>query len=120
MSKGYVRISVILVAIYLIFAYLIAQFLGIDILTGNHVLLFEFATVLYTFEHGKYHCKFMKWTMLSLFTSELLTRLDYSYDFLSVSQHNLIPIGIIALGITTSLTLALRHFYKVSKLKRKR
>lgn len=77
MGKFLVRITVIFVAIYFIVAHLVAQFIGVDILSGNHVLLFELIAVLYSFEHGKYHCKFLRWTMLSIFIAELLSRLDY-------------------------------------------
>lgn len=120
MGRFLIRITTIVVSVYFILAYLIAQYCGVDILGDWHTILFELCALVCCFEQGKYHCKYLRFLLLSLLLSDLLTKLDIKYDFLSVSQHNLIPIAIIALGITTSLTLALRHFYKVSKLKRKR
>jgi hypothetical protein len=62
----------------------------------------------------------MKYTALSIFLADTLTRLDYIFDFMSVSAHNLIPIGILALGIGTSITKAIMHFVRVMKLKKKK
>lgn len=120
MGKAVVRISVIAVTIYFVIAYLCAQFLGIDILNDYHSIPFEICVVVYAFSGGKYHCRYLKYTAITLPIVDLLTRLDNSYDFFSVTAHNLIPIGIIALGIATSLTLAIRHFIQVTRLRNER
>ena len=109
--------SIIMVAIYLILSCILAQFCGIDILTNAYTLLFELCVVVYTFSEGKYHCKYMKYTALSILLADTLTRLDYMFDFMSVTAHNLIPIAILAIGIGTSITKAFIHFYRVIKLK---
>lgn len=117
MGKFIVRMSIIMVAIYLILSCILAQFCGIDILTNVYTLLFELCVVVYTFSEGKYHCKYMKYTALSILLADTLTRLDYMFDFMSVTAHNLIPIAILAVGIGTSVTKAFIHFYRVLKLK---
>jgi hypothetical protein len=117
MGKAVVRISVVSVTLYFVVAYLCAQFLGIDILNDYHSIPFEICVVVYAFSEGKYHCRYLKYTAITLPIVDLLSRLDNSYDFLSVTAHNLIPIGIIALGIATSLTLAIRHFIQVIRLR---
>ena len=117
MGKFIVRMSIIMVAIYLILSCILAQFCGIDILTNAYTLLFELCVVVYTFSEGKYHCKYMKYTALSILLADTLTRLDYMFDFMSVTAHNLIPIAIVAIGIGTSITKAFIHFYRVIKLK---
>lgn len=116
MGKAVVRISVVSVTLYFVVAYLCAQFLGIDILNDYHSIPFEICVVVYTFSEGVYHCRYLKYTAITLPIVDLLSRLDNSYDFLSVTAHNLVPIGIIALGIATSLTLAIRHFIQVTRL----
>lgn len=120
MGKFLVRITIVITAVYLTISYCLAQFVGIDILDDWYSVLFECITVVYCFSEGKYHCKYMKYTAISILFSDVLTRVDNEFDFLSVYAHNLIPIGILALGITTSITLAFRHFYKVNKIKRLR
>lgn len=117
MGKFLVRISIVIVAIYQIIVYLFAQLLLMDISTNLYTLLFELCVVVYTFSEGKYHCKYMKYTALSILLADTLTRLDYMFDFMSVTAHNLIPIAILAVGIGTSITKAFRHFYRVIKLK---
>ena len=120
MGKFLVRITIVTTAVYLTISYCLAQFVGIDILDDWYSVLFECITVVYCFSEGKYHCKYMKYTAISILFSDVLTRVDNEFDFLSVYAHNLIPIGILAIGITTSITLAFRHFYKVNKIKRLR
>lgn len=120
MGKFLVRITIVITAVYLTISYCLAQFVGIDILDDWYSVLFECITVVYCFSEGKYHCKYMKYTAISILFSDVLTRVDNEFDFLSVYAHNLTPIGILALGITTSITLAFRHFYKVNKIKRLR
>lgn len=120
MGKLLVRITVILVATYFVFTHFVAQLYGVDIHYDTYILLFELIAVVYSFSEGRYHCRYLKYTMMGIFISELITRLDFFFNFLSISEHNLIPIGIIFLGLSTSLIKALLHFYKVNTLKRKK
>lgn len=117
MGKFLVGFSVLLIAIYFIIAFIVAQTLAVNIFDDHYVVLLELITVVYTFSEGKYHCKYMKYTALSILLADTLTRLDYMFDFMSVTAHNLIPIGILAVGIGTSITKAFIHFYRVLKLK---
>lgn len=120
MGKFLVRITIVFMALYLVLSYVIAQFFFIDILGNWYVVLLETCVVVYCFSEGKYHCKYLKFSALSLLVVDTLTRLDNTFNFLSVDAHNLIPIAILTLGIGTSITLALRHFYKVNQLRKKR
>lgn len=120
MEKFLVRITVIIVATFFVAQYVLAQLFGINIASNIYIPLFELCVVVYTFSEGKYHCKYMKYTALSILLADTLTRLDYIFDFMSVSAHNLIPIGILALGIGTSITKAIMHFVRVMKLKKKK
>ena len=119
MGKLLVRLTVVIVSIYFVVTYLVAQFICVDISSDWYATLFALIIATYSHSEGRYHCKYLKFTADSLFVCDLLTRLDNSFNFLSVTAHNLIPIGILALGIGTSITLAIRHFYKVAKLRQK-
>lgn len=118
MDRVITRLSIVLITIYFIVSYVLAQF-GIDILTNSYVLLFELCVVSYTFCSGKFHCKYMRWTALSILIVDLLNHSDYYFNYIPVSIFNILPIGILALGIGTSITLAIRHFYQVTKLRQK-
>lgn len=120
MGKFFVRLTLVFVAIYFLSAFLIAQYLGIDILLDFHIVPFELVTVVYCYSEGKYNCRYMKYTALSILLSDTLSRIDNHLDFLTVSAHNLIPISILALGVGTSITLAIRHFIQVTRLKNAR
>ena len=120
MGKFLVRITTIFVSFYLIFAHMVAQVHGIDILTGNHTLLFELIVVVYAHSEGKYHCKFLKHAIMGIFVSECIARLDYSFNFFTPSEQNATIVVIISIGLSISVVKALVHFRKVGKLKRKR
>lgn len=91
---------------------------GIDILKDGYSLLFELCVVVYAFSEGQYHCRYIKYTALAILLSDTITHLDNTYDFLSVSEHNIIPIVILFVGMAMGVIKALYHFYKVSKYKK--
>lgn len=119
MGKFFVRLTIIGVAIYFLIAYIMAQFFCIDILTNTYTLMFELCVVIYTFSEGKYHCRQIRYLALSILTCDTITRIDYLFDFMSITAHNVIPIIILTIGICISLFQAISHFIKVRKLKRK-
>ena len=119
MDRIITRIAVVLVTVYFLISYIMAQ-MGTDILTNAYVVLFEMCVVAYTFCSGKFHCTFMRWTALSLLFADVLNHTDYYFDYIPVSVYNILPIGIIALGIATSITLAIRHFIQVTRLRNER
>lgn len=120
MGKLLVRLTIVIVSVYFVLTYLVAQTMGIDIHSDWYASLFALIIVVYAHSEGKYHCKFLKYSATSLFVCDVLTRLDNYYNFLSVDAHNIIPIAILALGLGTSITLAIRHFYRVIKLNRQK
>lgn len=118
MGKFLVRITIVFVSLYFLISNILAQRLGIDIVHDFYVLLFELCVVVYAYSEGKYHCKHLKHTALAILLSDTITRLDNTYNFLSVNEHNLIPIVLLALGMTISTTSAFRHFYRVKQLRK--
>lgn len=119
MDRIITRITIVLVTIYFIVSYIFAQF-GVDIMTSSYVLLFELCAVSYTFCSGSYHCKYMRSTAISVLTVDTISHTDYYFDYIPVSVYNIIPIFILALGVSISAFLAFRHFYLVNKVKRKK
>jgi hypothetical protein len=118
MGKFLVRVTIVFTSLYLLLSYLLAQLGGIDILKDGYSILFELCVVVYAYSEGKYHCKHIKHTALAILLSDTLTRLDNTYNFLSVTEHNLIPIVILAVGMSVSIISALHHFYRVIKLRK--
>lgn len=88
MDRVITRLSIVLITIYFIVSYVLAQF-GIDILTNSYVLLFELCVVSYTFCSGKFHCKYMRWTALSILIVDLLNHSDYYFNYIPVSIFNI-------------------------------
>lgn len=118
MDKFLTRLTVISIAVYFIISYVVGQFLGVDILRSSYVILLEACVVAYTFSSGKYHCKFIRWTALSILISDLVSHSDYYFNYISVSWYNAIMISILASGLSCSAYLAIRHFARVRKVKR--
>jgi hypothetical protein len=117
MDRFITRITIILVTIYFIVSYLFAL-CGIDILTNSYVILFEACVVSYTFCSGRFHCVYIRWTALSLLVADIINHTDYYFNYIPVNIFNILPISILALGVTTSVALAFRHFYQVIMIKR--
>lgn len=118
MGKFLVRITIVFVSLYFLISNILAQYLGVDIVHDFYVLLFELCVVVYAYSVGKYHCKHIKHTALAILLSDTITRLDNTYNFLSVIEHNLIPVVLLVVGLTISITSAFRHFYRVKKLRK--
>lgn len=118
MGKFVVRASIVLTAIYFVVSLLFAQLLGVDILMPYYIPLFELCVVIYAFSEGKYHCRYIKYTALSLLLADTLTQLDNAFDFLTIEAHNLIPVAMITIGIFVGVFLAIKHYIRVLKLKR--
>lgn len=120
MGKFLVRITVLITTFYFLFCYYYAQFEGVDIMDDWYSVLFLAIIVIYCYSEGRYHCRHLKHLSLALLLCDILTRLDNCINFLTVYEHNLIPIVILVLGLGISAFSALNHFQKVTKLKQKR
>lgn len=120
MDKLLTRFVVIFIAIYFLISYAVAQFWGIDILRTTYVLLLEMCVVAFTFCSGKYHCRFIRWTALSILICDIVSHADYYFDFVPVTVYNFILSAILIVGVTVSATLAIRHFIRVLKVKKGR
>lgn len=120
MAKFATRLTIIFVSIYFLVGLILSYFCGIDIIYHSYILLFELCVVCYTFLNGKYHCRFIRWTAASLFLCDLINHLDFYLNFLEVDELFFISIVLLSVGLGTSTFMALNHFHKVSRIKRKR
>lgn len=120
MDKSLTRFTIIIIATYFFISYAMAQFFSIDILRSTYVLLLEACVVAFTFCSGKYHCRFIRWTALSILICDTLSHADYYLDFVPVTVYNFILCAIMATGVISSAVLAIRHFIRALKVKRKR
>lgn len=119
MAKALLRLTIIGVALYFIICYLFAQLFGIDLLCNTYTLLFELIVLLVVCDdNSKYFCRFIKYTMASVFITDSISHLDYYFNFINVGVYNYLCSFILFAGFGTSCILAIRHFYKVKKLKR--
>lgn len=117
--KFLVRVTILFIASYFLFTYYLAQN-GIEYFDDFYVVLLEFCLCVFCSVQGNYHCKYIRYTAWCLFTSDMLTRLDTAYGFLTADLHNQIPAAIIAIGISLSFYLSVRHFIMIQILKRKK
>ena len=91
---------------------------GVDIWFQDYYLLFELCVCLCISKQGVYHCKFIKYTAYGILMSDALVCLDNHLDIFPVNFMVFAPAIIIAIGLLTTTTLALRHYHRVRKLKR--
>lgn len=118
MSKFLIRISVIWIAIYLVVCYALSVAMGIDIWSQDYNLLLELCLCLCISKHGVYHCRFIKYTAYGILSSESIVCVDNAFDIFPVNFMVFVPAIIIAIGLLTTTTLAIRHFIRVQRLKK--
>lgn len=119
MSKLLVRLTVLFVSLYLILCHICALVYDINLWSHTYTVFFELCVCLCMSAQGNYHCRYMKWTAYGIFFSDLIVSLDEIFDFLPYSWVVFIPVALIAVGLLTTTFLALRHYIKVIKIKRK-
>ena len=118
MGKFLIRWTVILSAVYLIVCYLAARFFLVDIWSQAYYLLFILCVCLCISKQGVYHCRFVKWTAYAILIEETITYLDVVFDFIPDNATAVLAPTIIAIGLVTTTTLAIRHYIKVRRLKK--
>lgn len=116
MDKLFVRLFVVFTALYLIHTYIMAWF-GVECFSDAYIVMAELAICVVMSSHGKYHCKYMKFTAYGLTASDSVTRIDNAYDILGVEASIILPLSLVMCSVTISFVLALRHYYRVIKLK---
>ena len=118
MDKLFVRLFVVFTALYLIHTYIMAWF-GVECFSDAYIVMAELAICVVMSSHGKYHCKYMKFTAYGLTSSDSVTRIDNAFDILGVEASIILPLSIVMCSVTISFVLALMHYYRVLKLKSK-
>ncbi|KWW29446.1 MAG: hypothetical protein AUK63_1357 [bacterium P3] len=118
MSKLLVRLTVVSVAIYLLCCYVAVMVWGIDIWSQLYYILFELCLCACMTAQGKYHCKYLRWTMYCITLSDILVSVDGIFDLLPYNFIVFVPVGLFILGLLIPLTLALIHYIKVRKQKK--
>ena len=119
MDKLFVRLFVVFTALYLIHTYIMAWF-GVECFIDAYIVMAELAICVVMSSHGKYHCKYMKFTAYGLTASDSVTRIDNAFDILGVEASIIFPLSIVMCSVTISFVLALIHYYRVLKLKYKK
>ena len=119
MSKLIVRLTIILTALYLVFCYMGAFVWQSDFWSPYYKLLFELYVCLCISKQGVYHCKYIKYTAYGILLSDTIVCIDNTYDFFPINFMVFVPAVIIAAGLCTTTTLAIRHYIKVRRFKKR-
>ena len=119
MDKLLVRLFVVLTTLYFLCTYTMAWY-GIECFSDAYIVMAELAICVVMSTQGKYHCKYMMFTAYGLTASDSVTRIDNAYDILSVDAAIVLPLSLVMCSVTISFVLALRHYYRVLKIKFKK
>lgn len=119
MDKLLVRLFVVFTTLYFICTYTMAWY-GVECFSDSYIVMAELAICVVMSSHGKYHCKYMRFTAYGLTASDSITRIDNAYDILSVDAAIVFPLSFIMCSVTISFVLALRHYYRVLNIKIKK
>lgn len=116
MDKLFVRLFVVFTTLYFLCNYIMAWY-GVECFNDVYIVMAELTICVVMSSHGKYHCKYMRFTAYGLTASDSVTRIDNAYDILSVDAAIVLPLSLVMCSVTISFVLALRHYYRVLKLK---
>ena len=119
MDKFAVRLFVVFTALYFVKTYIMAWY-GLECFSDAYIVIAELAICVVMSSQGKYHCKYLRHTAYGLTASDCITRIDNAFDILSVDASIILPLSIVMCSVTISFVLALRHYYRVLKLKSKK
>ena len=119
MDRLLVRLFVVFTTLYFLCTYIMAWY-GIECFSDAYIVMAEFAICAVMSSQGKYHCKYMRFTAYGLTASDSVTRIDNALDILSVDASIILPLSLVMSSVTISFVLALRHYYRVLKLKSKK
>ena len=118
MDKLLVRLFVVFTTLYFLCTYIMAWY-GVECFSDAYIVMAELAICVVMSSQGKYHCKYMKFTAYGLTASDSVTRIDNAFDILGVEASIILPLSLVMCSVTISFVLALRHYYRVLKLKSK-
>lgn len=118
MSKFALRVSVLAISIYMIACYIAALAFDVNIWSHTYTVLIELCLCICITAHGKYHCKYMRWTLYGTTAADALTSIDELFNIIPYNVIAFLPATLIAVGLLTTTTLAIRHFVKVQRLKK--
>lgn len=118
MSKFAIRCTIILVSVYLIACYLVADIFAVDIWRQYYYVLFELCVCLSISKQGVYHCKYIKWTAYAILIHDMIVCSDLMFDWLPDGVMAVVPPIFIIAGLSTTTTLAVRHYINVRRLKK--
>ena len=119
MSRLFVRLTVLFVAIYMVICHIASVLWQINLWSHTYTVLFEICVCLCITAQGRYHCKFIRWTAYSITLNDALLSADELFDFIPYSLAIVFPFVIIAIGLITTISLAIAHYIRVKKLNRK-
>ena len=119
MYKLLVRLFVVFTTLYFLCTYIMAWY-GVECFSDAYIVMAELAICVVMSSHGKYQCKYMKFTAYGLTASDCITRIDNALGILGVEASIILPLSLVMCSVTISFVLALRHYYRVLKLKSKK
>ena len=119
MDKLLVRLFVVFTTLYFLCTYTMAWF-GVECFSDAYIVMAELAICVVMSTQGKYHCKYMRFTAYGLTASDSVTRIDNAFEILGVEASIILRLRIGMCSVTISFALALRHYYRLLKLKHKK
>lgn len=117
-SKLFVRISVICIAIYLIVCYFFAYAFGLDLWHDTYVIALEVCVCLFMSSKGKYYCRYMRWTAYGITFADIITSLEDLFDIMPTTIAVFVPMILISASLLLTTTLSIKHYIRVKKLKK--
>lgn len=117
MGKLFIRLSVVFIAVYLLFVFIGFYIHGENYWSQSYFLLVELCVCIYMSVQGRYHCKYLRWTMYGFTLQDAFTCFLVQFSVSLSYYSTLICIFLLIIGMSITIVLSLRHYRKVRRMK---
>ena len=76
MGKLFIRLSVVFIAVYLLFAFIASYFIEKNFWSQSYYVLVELCACIYMTVKWKYHCEYLRWTMYGITLAEIMININ--------------------------------------------
>lgn len=120
MEKLIVRFTIFGIALYMLIVFCFA-WNGTLVSFNGYVVFLDYCLYRLACDEGRYHCKYARAIPLNLMFTDTFMCLDERLNFIPSAEIYLFIVSFTwAISVAITITLGIRHFRKVRKLKNKK
>ena len=121
MGKLFIRLSVVFIAVYLLFVFIGFYIHGENYWSQSYFLLVELCVCACMTAKWKYHCEYLRWTMYGITLAEIMININNTFGIYGDYEYYAlggVPAFCIGMGVLLSIVFATFDYLKNRRQKR--